>query len=125
MSLSQIHRGCCPIGQIGGMAIQREVSSSAPALGTGKQKNTTRPALAIPPAINFRIPRKLPPLQTAGGVWRARVKTRADGPATRPLYSLGTTDNSLARRKLARVVALVEVGADPLDVAEPTKKGKR
>jgi hypothetical protein len=65
-------------------------------------------------------------LQTAEGIWRARVtKTGADGPAPRPLYSLGTTDKSLARRKLACLVALVEVGADPLDVADPTRKGKR
>ena len=55
----------------------------------------------------------------AGGIWRARVTTtHADGSTTRPLYSLGTTDKALARRKLARVVALLEAGADVLDAAE-------
>ena len=55
----------------------------------------------------------------ADGIWRARVtKTHADGSTTRPLYSLGTTDKALARRKLARLATLVEAGADVLDAAE-------
>ncbi len=55
----------------------------------------------------------------ADGIWRARVtKAHADGTKTRPLYSLGTSDKSLARRKLARLVALVEAGDDVLDAVE-------
>src|SRR5271166_1799023 len=60
------------------------------------------------------------------GIWRARVtKTHADGSTTRPLYSLGTTDKALARRKLARLVALVEAGADVLDAAETANAPER
>jgi integrase len=60
------------------------------------------------------------------GIWRARVtKTNADGSTTRPLYSLGTTDKSLARRKLARLVSLVESGADLLDAAEASNAPER
>ena len=51
----------------------------------------------------------------ADGFWRARV-TRPDG--TRPLYSLGTADKSLARRKLARLVEAINAGRDPLDAAD-------
>jgi integrase len=59
----------------------------------------------------------LPP--GADGIWRARVsKTHADGTITRPLYSLGTTDKALARRKLAKLVAAVDAGEDLIDAAE-------
>jgi hypothetical protein len=62
----------------------------------------------------------------ADGIWRARVtKTHADGSTTRPLYSLGTTDKALARRNLARLVALVEAGADVLDAAETANAPER
>lgn len=55
------------------------------------------------------------------GLWRARVtKVHADGTTTRPLYSLGTTDKALAKRKLARLVASVDAGADVHDVADAT-----
>src|SRR5580658_134362 len=55
----------------------------------------------------------------ADGLWRARVtKDHADGTTTRPLYSLGTTDKSLARRKLARLNASIAAGHDPQDAAE-------
>jgi integrase len=50
----------------------------------------------------------------ADGIWRARVtKRHGDGTTSRPLYALGTTDKSLARRKLARLIASVEAGTDP------------
>jgi integrase len=40
------------------------------------------------------------------GLWKARVtKTHEDGTVSRPIYSLGTTDKTLARRKLAQLVA--------------------
>ncbi len=40
------------------------------------------------------------------GLWKARVtKTHEDGTVSRPLYSLGTTDKTIARRKLAQLVA--------------------
>ncbi len=66
----------------------------------------------------------VPPL--ADGIWRARVtKTHADGSKSRPLYSLGTTDKSLARRKLARLVAIVEAGADVDDAAERVSTPER
>src|SRR5580658_7895149 len=53
------------------------------------------------------------------GIWRARVtKTHAGGSTTRPLYSLGTTDKALSRRKLARVNAEVAAGRDPADAVE-------
>ena len=62
----------------------------------------------------------------ADGIWRARVtKTHANGSTTRPLYSLGTTDKALARRKLARLVALVEAGTDVLDAAETANAPER
>ncbi len=62
----------------------------------------------------------------ADGIWRARVtKTHADGSTTRPLYSLGTTDKALARRKLARLLALIEAGADVLDAAEGANTPER
>jgi len=55
----------------------------------------------------------------ADGLWRARVtKDHPDGSTSRPLYSLGTADESLARRKLARLNALILAGRDPLDAAE-------
>ncbi len=55
----------------------------------------------------------------ADGIWRARVtKTKADGTTWRPLYSLGTTDKALAKRKLARVNELLARGIDPFDAAE-------
>jgi hypothetical protein len=44
----------------------------------------------------------------ADGIWRARVtnpKSSAGGRAIRPLYSLGTTDKAVAKRKLAKLVA--------------------
>jgi integrase len=60
------------------------------------------------------------------GLWRARVtKARADGSTTRPLYSLGTTDKALARRKLARLVAAVERGDDVLDAADTANAPER
>src|SRR5450432_2887937 len=62
----------------------------------------------------------------ADGIWRARVtKTHADGTKARPLYSLGTTDRALARRKLAKLVAAVEAGADVLDAAESANAPER
>ena len=40
------------------------------------------------------------------GLWRARVtKTLEDGTVSRPIYSLGTTDKAIAKRKLAQLVA--------------------
>jgi len=40
------------------------------------------------------------------GPWKARVtKTHEDGSVSRPVYSLGTTDQAIARRKLAQLVA--------------------
>src|SRR5579862_9916796 len=63
---------------------------------------------------------------SADGLWRARVtKDHADGKTTRPLYSLGTTDKSLARRKLARLNALIAAGHDPLDAAETANAPER
>ncbi len=57
------------------------------------------------------------------GLWRARVtKTHANGTRTRPLYSLGTTDKALAKRKLAKLVSLLEAGRDPLEI-EGTANG--
>jgi integrase len=54
----------------------------------------------------------------ADGFWRARVtKEHADGTKTRPLYLLGTTDKAIARRKLARLNALILAGHDPHDAA--------
>jgi integrase len=54
----------------------------------------------------------------ADGLWRARVtKDHADGSTSRPFYSLGTAEESLARRKLARLNALILAGRDPHDAA--------
>ncbi len=54
----------------------------------------------------------------ADGLWRARVtKDHPGGTKTRPLYSLGTTDKALARRKLARLNELIASGRDPHDAA--------
>jgi len=55
----------------------------------------------------------------ADGFWRARAsrKEHADGTKTRLLYSLGTTDKAIARRKLARLNALILAGHDPHDAA--------
>ncbi len=62
----------------------------------------------------------------ADGLWRARVtKDHADGTQTRPVYSLGTTDRSLARRKLARLNALIVAGHDPHDAAETVNAPER
>jgi len=55
----------------------------------------------------------------ANGFWRARVtKDKPDGATWRPLYTLGTTDRALAKRKLARVNELLARGVDPFDAAE-------
>jgi integrase len=55
----------------------------------------------------------------ADGLWRARItKTTPDGKKSRPLYSLGTADKALARRKLTRVVACVERGDSLLDATD-------
>ena len=55
------------------------------------------------------------------GVWRARVtKDEPDGLTSRPLYSLGTTDETLARAKLRALAASVAVGEEPGD-----KRGHR
>jgi integrase len=60
------------------------------------------------------------------GLWRARItKIGEDGANKRPLYSLGTTDRALARRKLARVVASVERGEDILDSIDITGAPER
>jgi integrase len=51
----------------------------------------------------------LPP--GADGFWRARVtKTLPDGTSDRPVYSLGTADKALARRKLAKLVRATDAG---------------
>ena len=48
----------------------------------------------------------------ADGFWRCRVtKDKADGTKTRPVYSLGTTDEALARRKLVPRERLILAGA--------------
>jgi len=55
----------------------------------------------------------------ADGFWRCRVtKDKPDGTTWRPLYSLGTADKSLARRKLGRINELLARGVDPFDAAE-------
>ncbi len=60
------------------------------------------------------------------GIWRRRVtKDHADGTSSRPLYSLGTADRALAKRKLARLVALVASGADALDAVESANASER
>ena len=56
---------------------------------------------------------------SADGFWRCRVtKDKPDGTTWRPLYSLGTTDKALARRKLARVNAELAAGRDPFEAAD-------
>ena len=68
----------------------------------------------------------LPP--GADGLWRARVtkpKATSDEAIERPLYSLGTTDKALARRKLARLVAAIDRGEDVLDAAETANSAER
>ncbi len=58
----------------------------------------------------------LPPL--GDGLWRARLTIdRPDGTTIKRVYSLGTTDKALARRKLAALVALLARGEDPADAA--------
>jgi hypothetical protein len=55
----------------------------------------------------------------ADGLWRCRVtKHRADGSTWRSLYSLGTADKSLARRKLAASTSCLPQGVDPFGAAE-------
>ena len=55
----------------------------------------------------------------ADGFWRCRVtKDKPDGTTWRPLYSLGTADKTLAKRKLARINELLAQGVDPFDAAE-------
>jgi hypothetical protein len=54
------------------------------------------------------------------GLWKARVtKTHEDGRVSRPVYSLGTTDKAIARRKLAQLVAALAKarGGSPADDA--------
>ncbi|HEY4013325.1 MAG TPA: hypothetical protein VGM06_08305 [Polyangiaceae bacterium] len=75
-----------------------------------------------------RIGTLVPP--TADGIWRARVtktKTLPNGRelSERPLYSLGTTDKALARRKLAKLVAALEAGHDVLDATESANAPER
>ncbi len=60
------------------------------------------------------------------GLWRARItKVGERGANKRPLYSLGTTDRALARRKLARVIASLERGDDILDAADNAQAPER
>jgi integrase len=55
----------------------------------------------------------------ADGLYRCRVtKDNADGTTWRPIYSLGTADKALAKRKLARVNAALAAGRDPFEAAE-------
>ncbi len=62
----------------------------------------------------------------ADGLWRCRVtKDKADGSTWRPLYSLGTADKSLAKRKLARVNELLAQGVDPFGAAEAASAPER
>jgi len=59
----------------------------------------------------------LPP--GADGFWRARVtKTLPDGTSDRPVYSLGTADKALAKRKLAKLASAVDAGKGPDAAAE-------
>jgi integrase len=59
----------------------------------------------------------LPP--GADGLWRCRVTAeRADGTTWRPIYSLGTADKALARRKLSRVNAELAAGRNPFEAAD-------
>src|SRR5581483_4223457 len=46
------------------------------------------------------------------------LKDKDDGTKWRPVYSLGTADKALARRKLARVNAELAMGRDPFEAAE-------
>ncbi len=53
------------------------------------------------------------------GFHRARfTKDNADGSTSRPLYSLGTTDKALAKRKLAKINAGLARGDDIADTVE-------
>ena len=62
----------------------------------------------------------------ADGIWRCRVtKDRPDGSTWRPLYSLGTADKTLAKRKLARVNELLAQGVDPFDAGEMASSPER
>ena len=59
----------------------------------------------------------------ADGIWKGRVTTtvvRAGGEkrTTRPLYSLGTTDESLAKRKLAKLASALAAGREVPDAME-------
>ena len=55
----------------------------------------------------------------ADGLWKARITREAeDGSTERPLYALGTADQALAKRKLAKLVALVESGHCTLDALD-------
>lgn len=53
------------------------------------------------------------------------TKDRPDRTTWRPLYSLGTTDKALAKRKLARVNELLGRGIDPFDAAEEASSPER
>jgi hypothetical protein len=81
----------------------------------------------VPPCRAARTGTLVPPL--ADGIWRGSRHARRtpDGAKTtpKPLYSLGTTDKALARRKLARLVVLVEAGADEDDAAERVNNAER
>jgi len=53
------------------------------------------------------------------GFHRARVtKDNADGTTSRPLYSLGTSDKTLAKRKLAKINAALARGDDITDAVD-------
>src|SRR5580658_3581393 len=61
----------------------------------------------------------------ADGLWKARITTTvvsADGEkrTERPLFALGTSDESLAKRKLARLVALMAAGREVPDAVAGT-----
>jgi integrase len=51
------------------------------------------------------------------GLWRGRISKDEDGTTTRPIYTLGTTDKALAKRKLAKLVRDVAAGLDVEDQA--------
>jgi integrase len=64
------------------------------------------------------------------GIWKGRISKTVvlrtgRKCTTRPLYSLGTTDKSLAHRKLARLVALIESGRDPIEAAQGANSAER
>ena len=62
----------------------------------------------------------------ADGMWRGRFfKKLPDGTISRPVYSLGTTDKSLARRKLLRLAAAIERGETPTDAVETANVSDR